>query len=190
MIETVALDQLAPAVLANAPNVPDPALSSALRRSAREFCRQTQIWREWLGETDPVDGVFRYQVMAPMDAEFVAIVGTRPADLQDRIEVVSSGMYLTLDFPQVPSEPFDIQAAFMPTMDASSIPALLANEWDSALVAGALAFLMDIPKADWTDHNFAAHQAQIFNRGIARARMSRAKGQRNDALIVPARRFI
>ena len=190
MIDTVSVAQLAPAVLANVPNVPDPALATAIIRSARQFCRKTQIWQEWMGPTDPVEGVTRYQVMSPMDAEFAAIVRTLPADIQDAIQVVSGGMYITVDLPDEPTEPFSVLGAFIPTLDAGTIPAVLAGEWDDVIVAGALAFLTDIPKADWTDHRFAAHQAEQFRHGIGRARVSLAKGQRNEEMVVRKRRFI
>lgn len=190
MIESISVRDVFPRVLAYAPNAPDPAIREAVLRGARRLCRQTQCWLEWMGPTEPLEGVTRYQLMSPMDAELCAVVASVPDDLRAVIQVVSGGMYVTVDFPETPRDAFSIQAAFMPTMEAEHIPALLVAEWDDVLVAGALAFIMDVPKSGWTDHNFAAHQDRLFRQGIGRARIALAQGRRNDRLAVRKRRFI
>lgn len=190
MFESIPIRDVFPRVLAYTPNAPDPAIREAVLRGARRLCRQTQCWREWMGPTEPLEGVTRYQLMVPMDAELCAVVAAAPEGLRAVVQVVSGGMYVTVDFPEPPREAFSIEAAFMPTMEAEHIPALLVNEWDDVLVAGSLAFIMDVPKSDWTDHNFAAHQDRLFRQGVGRTRIALAQGRRNDRLTVRKPRFI
>lgn len=190
MLDTVAIADLVPEILAHAPNVPDFAAQASILRGAREFCRHAWVWKEWIGPVDPVEGATQYQLPAPLDAEIVAVLESDPAGLLRGLEVVSGGMFVTVRLDRETDEPLRLRAVFQPSVGAEHIPEVVVQRWDDVLVHAALYHLLNVPKSGWTDHNLAMLHRDLFRQGMGHVRRMDAIGYKIEPMRVRTRRFI
>ena len=189
MIASISVRDLFPRVLAYAPNVPDPAVRAAVLHGAREFCRETWLWREWLGPIEPMPDVEQYQTPLPLDSEFVAVLASDLPGLAMEVQGGGGGVFLAIKVADA-AEPFSLHCALMPSNDAEYIPAIIAMRWDDILVYSATAFLLDIPNASWTNHALAQRNRELFKAKVGHVKRDVALGHIATPLRVRARRFI
>lgn len=165
---------LAPYVAPQVPGCPMPAILGALREAAREFCRDTWVWRQ----KDTVrarEGVTRYPLRLPSDSAFVALAS-----------VTRDGRPLAHEFEppetvvlvSAPRGDFEVALALMPSLAASAMPAYLAEQWGEAIGHGARGRLLAEPGKPWTNGPAAQDSRNLFQRakGEAKARIATAYG--------------
>jgi hypothetical protein len=147
------LSELEPEVALEVPGAPRFAVIDALVAAAREFFVDSRAWRVPFG---PVEMASQIRPSLPGDTFLVEAV---------RVEVdgerLNSGLYGTGEddtvvlVDGVRGQWVRGTVAVAPTRDAFEIPERLGQEVRDGLVRGALARLMRIPKAEWSDPQLA-----------------------------------
>ena len=199
-----------PEVLPEAPGCPDVTVEDKAENVVREFCNRTWLWDRWTDlYLDP--GVDRYAVNVP-GAEIVSIIEVR---LDNTPAKPTTGMgageadnnydapegtiwegwmmeppnFLRLARLPVESDMIFIKTVLRPRRGHGSFPDFIWEAYTHHLVSGVLASLMIQRGTTWYSPDLAVMHNQIFNQGIARAKMNKAKGFTNKNLRVKPRRF-
>ncbi len=77
-----------------------------------------------------------------------------------------------------------------PRMRVSSVPEEILPKWELALQAGALEYLLALPKMPWTDLAESKRQGQVFRSGISNARADEQRGYNAGTVFMRRRPFI
>lgn len=80
-------------------------------------------------------------------------------------------------------------AALKPTQDACELPYILAEDWNDALSSGTAARLFALPKQEWSNAGLAVQNRMEYQRWIARARLTKAQGYTQAALVATGSYF-
>lgn len=196
-----------------APNVescPNATVVSAIRRSIREFCRETYVWKASLTDVDTVAGDATYTLVPPTDTQIVSVLNITHVDRDlmpideawlDRYELnwrtfndarrstyVVHELYAT-DIRLVPP-PLEadtpglvnIRVAVMPTLTATTVDDVLLNDWDESIMYGALSRLMRYPEKPWTNLALAEDYRDRFDMDIGLGRGRVMRGSTNTGL--------
>lgn len=178
----------------------EPVLDNALRNTAIEFFRESWAWRVY---TDPISveaGVPDYDVELPTSTDIVTVLSVTldgipldpdTADGLDRLrprwmtETGKPKRYTMTESTSIILAPVPdanypnslvMWMALMPTRNASSIPDWAASLYWDGLVAGTIAYLMEMPEKPWSNEKFAANRRRVFNAAVASARESAVRG--------------
>ena len=176
-----------PDVLVHVPGAPDPLVTQALNRAAREFFRRTRAWMAWLDPATTAAGEnLEYDFDLPADADVVrlerATVGGTPLPVMPWRQVKAdparhdagerglvSGDLLTFRLPGLFAAGAQVQAlvSLMPTLAAAGLPDELADRYREAIAEGARAQLLATASAPFHDAKAATVAQLAFERGIA-----------------------
>ncbi len=191
------IDDMVPALLADAPSCPVVMAQRAIVLAAAELCRDTLVWNALQDPITLVDGTADYDVEAPSGAQVVAVMGA----WVNGVAVVPKTMdALTAESPGwmahsgstprwfhsakgaalislVPT-PQDAQraklvlrAAFAPLATATELPDDLANEHHELILDGARArLLLQLGRA-WSDPRLGEYSAMRFAEGKVAVRI-------------------
>ena len=164
----------------------------AIRQSAREFCEQTEVWREWLATIDSV-----------VDQEDYTLVHSHNAVIRRVLEVEIDAIAMTADSfsddcltltllaaPADAGTDIDVKVVFIPKEANTTLPTWIINAWGYRIAKGALSFLQSQSKRPWTDQNGAIMNYRIFTDGIGMAREQRFSQRGGDSQRMPIRRFV
>lgn len=182
-----AWDIFMPLVQTGATDAPGPLVRQQLRLAAREFCKRTNAWVEWIdAATTLVPGVYTFT--KPTDAELVRISGAtvagRPIDLSllaeyasdpvdngaNEAPAVSTGDLGTFMLTgAVTADPVKVKAILMPTIDAATCPDLLATRYLECIAAGARFGVLSTAGASFANPDGAALANTMFTSGINKA---------------------
>lgn len=193
------LDALLPFVLVHVPSAPHPLAYQCMRLAARELCRRTFVWRAWLDCEQAADPVTEFTFTVPDDAELVrfekATLDDQPltvasSNAQDRDwvagaeDIDQSGITADLVTFTVTGAEVDgevkARVALMPTLDATTVPNLLATRHLEAVASGAAARLLRTKGAEFYDLAASAVLRTEFEDGVADAARSVYKAQRAE----------
>ena len=164
----------------------------AIQRTARDFCRDTEAWRETLWPLALRDTKDQYTLVWDYEAEILRIIEVRwntedgvDADLKGNpvpaseytLEVNADGECRdVLTFNTAPtatvSRGLEVDVCYLPHMDAEGISAEMIDRWSEAIIAGALVRLMIMPEKPWANPSLAA-----FNKGEYDRYWQLAKGE-------------
>jgi hypothetical protein len=100
---------------------------------------------------------------------------TRADDVPEFYTYVPEGMIALYPTPDL-AYPLRTIIEVQPKRDAVSIDETLVVSWDYALQAGALAWLLDLPRTPWMDKNEANKQFLIFRGQMNQATSSAQRG--------------
>lgn len=184
-------------ILADCPGVDTPLATDRLRKSIREFCSKTQIYKHDIEDVDIVSGQSSYDsadgIAPPSDMEFIlpyyvifdgAPIDPVSANKMDnvnrywRVGGLSRGYIfhprqdrIMLTFTPVLSITDGLDAGFIcrPTITGTKMPDVL-NEWEEHIKAGALYRLRMMQKKPWSDKELAKMNAIHYYDGIRQAR--------------------
>jgi hypothetical protein len=178
----------------------EPVLDNALRNTAIEFFRESWSWRVY---TDPISveaGVPEYDVELPTGTDIVTVlsvtlngapINPNTNDELDRLRprwTSDTGLpkwytmteSTSIVLAPVPDQNFTdglvMHLALMPTRSATSITDWAANLYWDGIVAGTIAYLMEMPEKPWSNEKFAANRRRVFNSAVASARESAVRG--------------
>lgn len=175
----------------------------AILSSGEKFCRYSGIWNDAGTSIQLVDATASYDITLPAAAvlcriEAVHYRGTPLSPSDAAWGAQASGGYAPyvfwLDPPDqlvlspTPSGTFTAddlityRAVFAPTKDATTLPDVLLDDYEQAIVAGALAHIYAIPGKVWTDRTEAREQEKKFYQGAAAAKIRVATGNTNSVL--------
>jgi hypothetical protein len=176
-----------PDVLVHVPGAPDPLVSQALNRAAREFFRRTRAWTEWLEPLATVAGEGReYDLELPPQTDVVrlerATVGGAPLAITawrqlerdpaqhgegDRALVSGDLLAFRLRGLFAAGEQLQVQVALMPKTTATGIPDALATRYLEPIAEGAKAQLLATASAPFHDPKAATVAQLAFERAVA-----------------------
>ena len=192
------------AILAYAPNAPDPLVERLLVKVARDFCERTHAWRAELSAMNVVAGAKEIPVTPPTDGVFVevlsAVYDDRRPPLKPRTrkqldrevlawrtkpglpEFFTEGDALN-EFWLAPLPQYSVSgglvvtAAFKPTKTAAVLDDLLVDLYSEALVNGTLAELLTIPRKPWSDKGLAAYYKALYEEQVVDATAKATDGR-------------
>jgi len=184
--EVCKLEDLFPYMMPELPSCPPSLLLQNLRMSAREFCIDTEAWREVLEPINIREGVRTYE----MDIDYCAKIKRIKRveyKTQDQIDYNPNqrGSFLR-PYEYDIKTPYDfilrfdpledvrkgliIDVILYPTFDSDSIPVEFMNEWFEGIVGGAKYLLMKQKNKRWSnpeEANFYRYEYRKFkNRAV------------------------
>jgi len=198
------LTDLYPLMEPELPSCPEPLILQALRKKTRQFCQDTDVWREQLKDIDLVAGQRDYVLNPSFDAEIRKIVEVRintaenraagyrgaevksqyymfHGELSQRLGVNLQPNTLTLDESLEPSASetggLEVKVSLAPLLMAGQVDQDFLQKWCEAIIGGAMFYLMTMPRKKWSDPQKAGLYLVDYNKGISRARRENVVGQ-------------
>lgn len=170
---------------------PHIVMLDAMQTVGGDFFRRSEIWRETL-----VAEVYAGEWFAELSAErgtaVVRVLELRldgvPLEGGRGFTVATAGDNATVEFaaPMDKTRTVYALAALRPARMADYFPDQFADEWGDVLAFGVLAKLksMSGPYVGWTDPQGAALNLQLYEDGVARAKVQVARGRDSRKLFV------
>ena len=178
-IRLAPLSDLLPDVLPLVWSCPRGIALDALRQTAMEFCRRSELWRDTLeGEIDHDEGTAE---ITPSDrgSAIARIIALRLNDsgvnlFSDAYSLEAGNIVKFLFTPGSDATSCTADVVLRPGMLSEKIPDFIMEEWGKILASGTLAKLKSMtgPKIEWSDLQGAAIQQQAFVEGTASARIN------------------
>jgi len=206
-----------PYVLPEVIGCPDPTVNQAIVSAAAEFCRETLSWTEIQDPVSLVNGEHNYELDVPSQAYALTVrdvwLGIRrlqPITMQALQVLMPTWQTATGSVPThfnsaterglirvfpIPNDVLAtdpklvIRAAYVPVLNATTIPDFLGQRHVEVIAAGAKARLMVIPGTAWSNPGLAGIYRTQFDAGIQTAIIAEAHDRVPGVLTVPARRF-
>ena len=195
----IAWTQFLPQVAMRAPDCPQLVMVEAIRRAAIEFCDESLALREWqeymvapnerevefeqsewhdvaqimaaeLQDGRPID------VITPEDAtrKYPGWRATRTGNIE-ALTQISPSAFVPIACPAASAVLVRLEVALRPVQGAEQAHESLYSNWRTAIEAGALAGLLDIPKKPWTNEAKAGVYAMSFESAKHDARLDAQK---------------
>lgn len=179
-------------VLPDARGVPHPVANVYIMEAVRDFCEMTNIWRETVTQVMDTQTA---TIDTPYDADVVKIL---------RVEV--DGMELTPEREQniplsgvseaaprvfyqnapgqISLSPFNECTAVMrlSLKPSDGIPDFIKTDWEDAIAAGALAYLLLLPDTTFANPVKANIKQNMFMEAVAKANLKTIQGQQRARL--------
>ena len=200
MVEMVDIDEFLPEVLRYAPNASDFSAHRFIRQAARDLCERTKLWRE--NDTFEVTAPDCHCICTIPDAAIVEVQSARmdgitlepvkpeflDVQLPDWSTTTDAGQprYITQIRPNtlviVPRAIGTVTARLVlkPARDATSLPAMLLDDYSEEIGRGAAGRLLTDPNSDNPQLGLD-HRAWFENR-LNTLATSAARGQQNAPL--------
>lgn len=176
------------------PACPDPRIEDAIAEAMRRFCRDTHAWESTVS-TAAVDGRTAYTLgedwfVFEEDARVLAVRGVR-AENGDGPAWAWDGRTLTLGSAlKEGNGPLLIDVDLEPVPEAEVFPDWLFEDYADAIIGHALFRLLAVPAAEWANPELAPMYGQDYTRGVAEARMRKARSHTTETGRVQMRPFI
>lgn len=199
---------LVPEVASVVTGAPEFRVERELSDAAYDFCRKTGIWREQLEPVPAASGWAEYEHVAPFRARVEKTLWGYYGDQQMRVADEQSvraenlrgktgqprayavvrgkrnGFVVTPTPGDNETNSFRFYAILLPTRDSEEIPDFLADEWQDALVAGAVARLFKADAA-WANPGAAQAYRRDFDTEAARAKREAMTGYGAQTRVKP-----
>lgn len=178
----------------------EPALLAAIKRAVIQFCDESWVWKHQMDPIDVVAAQLEYDLepLAGTDVSTVMTVkldGVRidprridqlEEEMPDWNTIGGRPKYWTqtnqdqIILARVPdmNMPGQLQIllALKPTQRATSFPKWIYSQYVYDIAKGAIAYLMLMPKKQWTAKDLGAEYMKEFEAAIAKARDDGVKG--------------
>jgi len=213
---TVALTSFLKYVYASIPGVPRELAIDVIRESVRQFCKESNIWRESLATANIVATQDTYPLTLPVtDTKIASLLYVRydntilDIKTEDELDyedpdwrkglngTPDSCVLLdptTIQFNRIPETSVTsgliIKASLMPNNDCTVAPAELYDDWHAGVVNGALSKLMLMPKQTWSDPNQGLLEEKYFKYRKSVCRITVKKGFTQKSSSVVQRRWV
>lgn len=198
------------------PACPRPMAYQALIDSARDFCTQSEVVREFVPAIKIKAGQASYKMDLHDCVEVVRVVRSwvagRPLQLTLAVDLAEHAMYhaggssghpclaytirrntLTL-FPTPDKNTEGAELSFLvstrPTSSADVVHDALAFDYMEAVVGGAVARLASTPNMPFTNPDTAAMGASMFVAGVSAAKAERNRGGVQGSLTMRGPKFM
>lgn len=178
--------QFVPEIAIHVSECPSILIELAVRQAAIDFCHASRIYRTTVSDMDTVAGERDYGLVLPPDTTIVALEWLT-LDGGD-LEVASSRLlsksdvgtpthgYATGALLHLSPTPLhsvvgvvSAEVSVKPTHAATELPDEVVNDYNQAIIDGALARLLRIPGKAWTDPNAAGDYFTLFEAAAHRA---------------------
>lgn len=151
---------------------PSPVVNESLRRGLREFCRESEAWRETLSTTTVADQTeYTISSLITGDGRIQRVREIRVSDnaLHPSLYTVEDDRTLTFKNALAGSETMEVDVSLLPTERWDTIPDTLADEWGDAPKAWALAHLKAMPRTPWADPDGAQYWRDTYRGYVIQA---------------------
>lgn len=202
---TAMLDDVWPFV----PGAEEALIVHALRRATREFCRKSRVLTAPVTalavtalaastplpvtalpaatEVDRIEIMFwndNTNALTPIDVSSQTQVGPNPGDSYSEPQFCYVKNLSDLVLVPVPAEAGTVTGTLImqPTLASTECADELANRHRHTIAAGALAYLLGIPKKPWSDPREAQAQLSKFYSECGLADMNRSVGRASGSL--------
>lgn len=172
---------LLPRITASLPGCPSPVRLMALRQAARDFCRETEVWREILTTTSTEDeDEYDLTDLHTWDAliERVRAVRLDSSTVDEGDYEVSEDGVLTFDTaPDADDYAIEADVVFLPLDECEDYPTWLIGKWSDAIQTKALMLLKAMPQKPWSDPKGAAdlEREYVYQCGLAKVAVTMAR---------------
>jgi hypothetical protein len=179
---------------------PAALIEHHLRQAARDFCRRSKAWREWVDAVtaDGVTNTFDYDLASGQELVAItrALINDRPLTVtagrdlpddwqetvptltwKDTLVHLTNEQYMVFPMPDA-ADVLRLEMAFMPTQASTGIGDIVFDEWADELATGCKARLWAMKGHDWAATDLALDARQRFEGYIARA-ANRAMARRD-----------
>lgn len=181
-------EKFMPYITPSAASCPASLVAFALIERCREFCERTQVWRADFEDEVTAEAEALYQLSLAGEVESILWIRLDGAEIDpvddrnvDPQYFVESGRPIAysregdsqLRFYPIPDAAYAFvgRAVLKPTEASFGVEEFIYKAHARTIASGALAQLCSIPGKPWSDINLAAVHEQLFERGIARARV-------------------
>lgn len=199
------------ALLPELPDAPHPVVDTHLRRTAIDFCANTQVW---IADALPIVGsatVGQYDLLAPVDEavvcaalqvwfegetlKFIPYAQMRRYNQHWPSEVGVTHAYTQMNEktitlypkPNLPPQlAIEARVALKPSFKAAGLPDWIGEKYFDTLVAGAKARLMGMVNVPWAEPRAAASYASIYEGQSMSTALAKRVSRSRDALSGPA----
>ncbi len=159
------------------PRCPDNTMLAALRTSCRQFCRDTEIWREILDEAVTVADQSEYTLdFGYDDALLIRVTGVEIDSVPQHGWTVTTAGVLTLANAPIEDDlEMSVYVVLMPTLFCSEVAEELVTRWGGTIAAGAAAQLKADPGSrtdpvPWYDPSGAGLKQMTYETGVGEAK--------------------
>lgn len=205
------LDVFMPIIHRYAPGCPEPTAFGAIREAAIKFCERTRLWR--CGGEDEFDvradecadvavpyGAALYEMeRVEFNGRDMRRVSTQWLDEQHpnwrNNKQVSQAQYVTqicedtLIFYPPDNGHVKVYGLLKPTLEADSLPDLLADKYRKTIADGALSDILIIPGKSWMNADLAVFFGNRFEAELGRLGTKTIKGQQRAPVRTKAQLF-
>lgn len=174
---------------------PVPAQKQALRLAAREFCIETEIWRETI-ETTSVEDDDTYVLADSLDgydADIWRILSLELDDSDVDATDYTFGPTGILTFDNAPDESDETivaETVLVPRRTCTSYPYWLITQWGDVIVSNAVSRLKSQMGRPWTDPAGAEREMLAYRLGCGRAKGMVVSGREGGNWAIQGREFI
>lgn len=172
------------------PGCPTPMILRHLSDAAREFCRETHIWEEEIPPVYPVEGVTRYQLDLPEEAEILSVKSATQGDESPELSINVFGVLKLHQAPENTTKPIEVEAILQPVLGAEGIAGRILGDYREGIVQGALYRLLLMPNADWSNPELATLCQRRFRESVVDARTRKARGNTDRPMRVRPQPFL
>lgn len=196
-----ALGLFLPYVLPAVPGCPDEAARLEVRRACVQFCRETRVWQAWLSPVAVTAGQGAYTLALPSNAGLTMPEEVKFGDVrleplsragaleiygetwdsalsgQPRHYVMDGDNGIALVPTPIQDGTLNVLAVLEPTQSAGAVPDVLLVNYPESIAHGALARLLAVPGAAWSNPQLAGWHGQQFGIDIGGYSAVVAKGR-------------
>lgn len=201
------VDSLLPRITVHAYSAPGNFIRQSIIESAREFCRESRYWREDLAAVDTVVDQTDYALTLPSDSEIVDIndlyYSTKRRLLPktqrqlDNINeqwrtqtgepyyfqrVDNASVKLVYIPQEVIVDAIQANVILQPDLAATTIDDKILNDYDEAIIYGALYRILRVPGRAWSDLATANYYEGLFREKVKEA-SSRGTDERTKGVL-------
>lgn len=182
---------LLPQVTPYVRNCTDAVQRQQLRWAARDFVRETEIWRETLDAVDTVVDQQEYTLDQPAgyDTLFKRLLQLKIDDVELALDNVTLDPEGLLDIgykPSVADQEIVATVAFLPLEVCYEYPDWFVDRWQSALVNGTLMRLAAMDSMPWASRSVKEFE-RLYREDVSEANSERYTGRINKPLRVKMR---
>lgn len=193
-LESSNLYDLLPYAAIEASGCPTAVLKQALRLAGRDFCRDTEIWRETLTILSAADvAEYDLQNAHGEQATILRVFGLTLDGSEQATDDFTFSAEGCLEFDTAPSEDDDeivADVVLIPRMDATVYPAWLLADWGQAITALALARLKAMSGKPWSDPNGAQWKMQEYTVRCGDAKLAVLTGRQTGDMELRQREWV
>lgn len=153
--------------------------------AAREFCKSSLIWQEWLDPITQVVDIDEYELEPDSccDAEIERIIdvkikndqsdrltNTRSSDFERELNGKKRNLLQLVCKPtSTKAGVINVKVALRPKRGATTIDDEVFDSWYDSIASGAKWYLMRMPNKSWSDRTLALEYRNLFYDDIRRA---------------------
>ncbi len=173
-------------VRADIPSCPDFVIERHAIRVMRDFCVQTQIWKDTLtGTIDEGEDDF---TLAPANGEVCFVISL---DIDNSLSwEFQPPDKVVFDEDMSEDSDIEVQVVLQPKLSDTQAPEWILDRYEGVLVKGIFSRMLRQNGQAWSNPNLALAYEQEYRKSIARARIEKIKQFTNQSLRVKPRRFV